>query len=150
MRRLFFLLTLLLALSGSALGAFIENDRSSLAPMTTVDGAGNVIPVNAHGVPTSDFVPKPGVGPYARPSAAGPTAAQRAAVQGQPCVVCGETAPKMVADHIDPLVVEHYRTEAIDVTKQGSVGAVQPHCPSCSSSQGGQMSGFSTTMKKKL
>ena len=124
--------------------------KPSVAAKTTVDGAGNVVPVNAHGVPSPEFVPKPGVGPYVRPAAAGPTPAQRAAVQGQPCVVRGKSAPRMVADHIDPLVVEHYRTGTIDVAKQSSVGAVQSHCPSCSSSQGGQMSGFSTNMKKKL
>lgn len=106
--------------------------------------------VNAHGVPSSDFVPKPGVGPYSRVSAAGPTSAQKASVQGQPCVVCGETTPKMVADHIDALAVEHYRTGTNDISKQTSTIAVQPHCPTCSRSQGGQMSDFSKKTKAKL
>jgi len=116
---------------------------------TTVDGAGNIIPVNAHGVPSSSFTPKPGIAPYVRP-AAGPTAAQKASVQGKACVVCNETKPKMVADHKDPLAVEHYRTGTNNIANQKSIGAVQPHCPQCSSSQGGQMSNFSTTTKKKL
>jgi len=153
---------------GKAVGAFKEGFNSVKPPpaappvagaqatgavaaaQTTVDGAGNVVPVNAYGVPVDDFVPKAGAGPYARPAAAGPTAAQQAVVQGQPCVVCSKTAPKMVADHVDPLVVEHYRTGTIDVAKQSSVVAVQPHCPSCSSSQGGQLSAFSKRMKKQL
>jgi hypothetical protein len=57
---------------------------------------------------------------------------------------------KMVADHIDPLVVEHYRAEASDVVKQTQVFSVQSHCPSCSKTQGGQASAFSKYMAGKI
>jgi len=93
-------------------------------------------------------VPNPNVtGPYTRPTGAGPNAAQRAAVQGQPCVDCGAVTGRQVADHIDPLVVQYYREGAVDVAKQSTVGAVQPHCPFCSNVQGGQLSTFSRRMK---
>ena len=52
---------------------------------------------------------KQGIGEYQRLGPYGPTTQQTAAVQRQPCVVCGRIEAKMVADHIDPLVVEHYR-----------------------------------------
>lgn len=101
------------------------------------------------GVPGNNFVPNNIVtGPYVRPSGAGPTAAQRAAVQGQPCVDCGAITPKQVADHIDPLVVQYYRDGDVNVGQQSSVNAVQAHCPTCSASQGGQLSAFSKTMKQ--
>jgi hypothetical protein len=46
------------------------------------------------GVPGSDFTPSADVtGPYVRPSGAGPNAAQKASVQGQPCVDCGTVTP---------------------------------------------------------
>lgn len=79
-----------------------------------------------------------------------PCAAQRRSAQGKPCVDCGRVTPRQVADHKDPLVVEHYRTGHVDTARQSSVGAVQPHCPSCSASQGGQLSGFSRRMKNLL
>src|SRR5262249_17527081 len=65
--------------------------------------------------------------------------AQKAAVQGQPCVTCGKVAPKMVADHKVPLVVEHHRTGAVDRAKMHDVKAVQPQCPTCSSRQGAEL-----------
>lgn len=100
------------------------------------------------GVPGPEFVPSKSVtGPYVRPSGAGPTAAQRASVQGKPCVDCGAQTNNQVADHKDPLVVQHYRTGSVDVQKQRSVDAVQPHCPACSNTQGGQLSVFSRLMK---
>ncbi|MEK8017293.1 MAG: hypothetical protein VSS75_010515 [Candidatus Parabeggiatoa sp.] len=71
-------------------------------------------------------------------------------MQGKPCVDCGKITNKQVADHIEPLVVQYYRDGAVDVAKQSSVEAVQPHCPTCSSSQGGQLGGFGKKMKKKL
>lgn len=117
---------------------------------TTTDSKGNVVSLNDYGVPTGDFVPKPGITPYSRPSAAGPTTAQKQSVQGKPCVICGTVNPTMVADHIDPLAVEYYRTGENDIETQTSVDAVQPHCASCSSSQGGRMSAFSQKMKKIL
>ncbi len=99
------------------------------------------------GVPDADFTPDPSAGPYKRPRGIGPTAAQRRSVQGKPCVDCGAVTPTQVADHIDPAVVEHYRTGAVDVAKQSSVDAVQAHCRTCSARQGGMLSGFAKRMK---
>jgi RHS repeat-associated protein len=87
--------------------------------------------------------------PYKRPSGA-TTAAQRAAVQGKPCVTCGATTRKMVADHKNPLVQEWYETGTINKSRMRSVSAVQPQCPRCSAQQGGRLSGFSKMMKKRL
>jgi hypothetical protein len=102
-------------------------------------------------VPGEDFVPNSDITtPYSRPSAAGPTAAQRASVQGQPCVECGAVTPNQVADHIEPLVVQYYRQGAVDVAQQSTVEAVQAHCPHCSAVQGGQLSGFAKAMKNLL
>lgn len=99
------------------------------------------------GVPGKDFTPSENVtGPYVRPI--GTTAAQKASVQGQPCVDCGAIAPKQVADHTDPLVVQYYREGAVNIGQQSSVGAVQPHCPTCSASQGGQLGAFGKSMLK--
>ncbi|WP_369683649.1 DUF637 domain-containing protein [Pseudomonas gingeri] len=101
------------------------------------------------GVPGSDFTPNPDISvPYARPSNAGPTSAQRASVQGEPCVDCGAVTRNQVADHIDPLVVQYYRDGAVDSQAQRSLEAVQAHCPSCSSSQGGQLGAFGKAMRK--
>lgn len=80
--------------------------------------------------------------PYARPSNA-TTAAQRQSVQGKPCVTCGEVAPRQVADHIEPLVKEYYRTGTIDVNRMRSVESVQSQCPTCSARQGAYLSQFS-------
>ena len=97
------------------------------------------------GVPGKDFTPSENVtSPYVRPI--GTTVEQRASVQGQPCVDCGAITPKQVADHIDPLVVQHYREGAVNIEQQSSVSAVQPHCPSCSASQGGQLGAFGRRM----
>lgn len=73
-------------------------------------------------------------GPYVRPSGA-TTAAQRASVQGLPCVDCGAIAPVQVADHITPLVREWYGTGTIDTEFMHSLEAVQPQCPVCSASR---------------
>jgi filamentous hemagglutinin len=101
------------------------------------------------GVPGGDFTPNPNVTvPYSRPSGAGPNTAQRATVQGKPCVDCGVVTSNQVADHIDPLVVQYYRDGAVNVSGQSSVNAVQPHCPSCSASQGGQLGAFGKAMRK--
>ncbi len=101
-------------------------------------------------MPGDDFVPSSNVTQkYTRPSGAGPTAAQKASVQGKPCVDCGAITPKQVADHKDPLVVQHYREGSVNV-QQRQIGAVQPHCPACSSSQGGQLGAFGKKMKKDL
>ena len=84
---------------------------------------------------------------YKRPNNA-TTSAQRASVQGKPCVSCGEAKPKMVADHKTPLVKEHYQTGTIDKTKMKSTDAVQPQCPTCSAKQGAEMSQYSKEQKK--
>ena len=73
--------------------------------------------------------------------------AQKFYIQKQ-CVDCGAITNRQVADHKDPLVVEYYRTGTIDTAKQGAVSAVQPHCPSCSASQGGYLSNFGKRMKE--
>ncbi len=86
-------------------------------------------------------------GAYKRPSGS-TTAAQRAAVQGQPCVKCGATAPRMVAGHKTALVVEHYETGTIDKARMRSITAIQPECPTCSAKEGGLMAQFSKAMKE--
>jgi RHS repeat-associated protein len=100
------------------------------------------------GVPADDFVPNPAAGRYTR--ATGTTAAQRASVQGKPCVDCGETAARQVADHIDPQVVQHFREGKVDVEAQRALDAVQPHCPTCSATQGGWLAQFGRRMKEAL
>jgi len=87
--------------------------------------------------------------PYVRPSAA-TTTAQRASVQGQPCVDCGAVTGSQVADHIDPLVKEYYRTGAIDLDRMRSLDAVQPQCPTCSARQGADLSRYSREMRRLL
>jgi hypothetical protein len=86
-------------------------------------------------------------GPYVRPSGA-TTAAQRASVQGLPCVECGAVTPVQVADHIYPLVREWYETGGINAEFMRFLEAVQPQCPACSASQGGQLSWWSRSMKE--
>ena len=87
--------------------------------------------------------------PYQRPSGA-TTPEQRASVQGKPCSECGQAAPKMYANHKTPLVKEYYQTGTIDKTRMRSVGAVDGHCPSCSSATGGRLSHYSKQMKAKI
>lgn len=86
--------------------------------------------------------------PYKRPANA-TNSAQRSSVQGKPCVTCGQTAPKMVADHKKQLVQEYYETGTIDKKKMKTVEAVQPQCPSCSAKQGAEASRYSKAQKKK-
>jgi len=87
--------------------------------------------------------------PYKRPSGA-TTPAQRASVQGKPCVDCGAVTPKQVADHKTPLVKEHYETGTIDKTRMRSVDTVQPQCPTCSNRQGAEMSRYSRDQRRLL
>jgi RHS repeat-associated protein len=87
--------------------------------------------------------------PYKRPSGA-TTAAQRASVQGRPCVKCGATTETQVAGHKEALVKEHYETGGIDKQKMRSTDAVQPECPTCSAREGAEMSRYSQEMKKEL
>ncbi len=86
---------------------------------------------------------------YKRPNNA-TTPTQRASVQNQPCVDCGATGQKNVADHKTPLVKEHYETGTIDLERMKSVDAVQPQCPSCSAKQGASMSSYSKAMKSVI
>jgi len=87
--------------------------------------------------------------PYKRPSGA-TTPSQRSAVQGKPCVDCGESTSKQVADHKTPLVKEYYETGQIDKTRMREVDAVQPQCPKCSAKQGASLSRYSKKQKKSL
>ncbi|MDK2127073.1 RHS repeat-associated core domain-containing protein, partial [Parachitinimonas caeni] len=119
---------------------------------STIDGVGKNVPLNTYGIPDGQqFDPKQNITKaYRRNTACGPTTQQTNAVQGVPCVVCGQVASKMVADHKDALTVEYYRTGQNDVAHQSSVAAVQSHCPTCSRKQGGYASKFSRCMKRKL
>ena len=140
---------------GPTLYQYAPNPAAWIDPYglaNTIDGQGNTVPIVALGIPDRTlFKPKSGITtPYSRNSKCGPTPAQTRAVQGKPCAECGQTKPRMIADHIDALVVEYYRTGANDVSVQSSVAAVQPHCPSCSPSQGGKASAFSKAMNKIL
>ncbi|MCC7124598.1 MAG: hypothetical protein IT178_07105 [Acidobacteria bacterium] len=87
--------------------------------------------------------------PYARPSGA-TTKAQRASVQGKPCIDCGMTTSRQVDDHRKPLVKEHYETGAIDKRRMRDPSAVQPQCPTCSAKQGAELSRYSREQRKKL
>lgn len=87
--------------------------------------------------------------PYKRPNNA-TTKAQRKSVQDKPCVDCGKKGDKMVADHKEPLVKEHYETGTIDKKRMRDVDAVQPQCPTCSAKQGAEMSKYSKEQKAKL
>jgi filamentous hemagglutinin len=79
--------------------------------------------------------------PYERPSGA-TTIAQRASVQGFPCPDCGATG-NMVANHINPLVVQYYTQGYLNPEEYTSLEAVGPQCPSCSAAQGGVLSNWS-------
>ena len=117
--------------------------------------------IEARGAPTTPFtrvVATEGVGgaaddvvsitkPYQRPSGA-TTPAQRASVQGQPCVDCGTISPVQVADHKVPLVQEYYTTGAIDTVEMRTLEAVQAQCPTCSARQGAAMAQYSKIMKQ--
>ena len=87
--------------------------------------------------------------PYKRPSGA-TTVEQRAAVQGNPCVDCGQTAPRMNADHKKPLVKEHYETGTVDRNRMRQKDAVQSQCPTCSNRQGADLSRYSRQQRKRL
>ncbi len=135
-----------------AVGAVAAGDDPIEALVGEYDPLTNGMnPGGVSGVPGKDFKPKDGIDePFKRGSNLNTTQPQRDSVQGKPCVDCGKTAPKMVADHKDPVSVEYYRTGTNDVKKQQSVEAVQPHCPSCSSQQGGKLSAFAREMKRQL
>jgi hypothetical protein len=85
---------------------------------------------------------------YSRPNNA-TTPAQRSSVQGKACSTCGATGGKMVADHKNPLVKEHYETGSINKKNMRSVDAAQPQCTTCSAQQGGKLKKYSMEQKKK-
>lgn len=64
------------------------------------------------------------------------------------CATCGAKVDKYVADHIKPLVQEHYQTGTINQTQMRSLNSIQPQCQTCSAQQGGAMSKYSREMKK--
>lgn len=99
--------------------------------------------------PASPEDPKEPKSPYKRPSGA-TTPEQRASVQDKPCVDCGQTAPRMNADHKDPLVIQHYEGGGIDKTKMRQVDAVQPQCPTCSNRQGANLSRYSRQQRELI
>ena len=84
---------------------------------------------------------------YKRPTNS-TTKAQRQSVQGKPCTVCGNVTPKQFADHIKPLVKEHYETGTVDLTRMRSVESVQPNCPSCSGRQGADLRRYSIEQRE--
>lgn len=63
---------------------------------------------------------------------------------------CGRLTPKQIADHKEPLVVQHYKQGTVDAAQQRTQSAVQPHCPTFSSQQGGQLGQFGKEMKRLL
>ncbi len=85
--------------------------------------------------------------PYKRPSGS-VTQKQRQSVQNKPCVDCGKTEKKMIADHKKALVEEYYETGTIDVKKMRDVNSVQPQCPTCSAKQGAEKAQYSKQQKK--
>jgi hypothetical protein len=138
------------ALADTAMQGLAETQQSNIDTLVFLGtmGRGGAKAGPRSGVPGDDFVPSQNVtAPYVRPSILDTTPAQKAAVQGNPCVDCGAITNRQVADHVDPLVVEYYRTGTNNIPNQRSVSAVQPHCPSCSASQGGYLSDFSKQMK---
>lgn len=87
--------------------------------------------------------------PYSRPSGA-TTLAQRASVQGRPCVYCGRVSTPQRAGHKTALVREHYQTGSIDRTRMRSTESVQPECIKCSAQEGAEMSRYSREMRRQL
>ena len=86
------------------------------------------------------------LGPYKRPNHA-TTPEQRDSVQGKPCATCGASGQKNNADHIDPLVEQHYRG-GIDKDAMRKPESVRPQCTTCSAQQGGYLRQFSQAMKR--
>jgi RHS repeat-associated protein len=131
-----------LGASGSRGSRRSQGVASAPQPPTSKVGAG--VPDSAASHSPPPVITKP----YSRPSNA-TNKAQREAQQGQPCVSCGATTPRQVADHKEPLVKEYYRTGTIDLEKMKSLEAVQPQCPTCSAEQGAEMSRYSREKKKE-
>ena len=152
-----------IAAGGSAAGAWlVENggrpSNSAMAPDLSTNSDGTSIymhgsqttqaPAPAPAPASGQSTPaNPGPsGPYKRPNNA-TTQEQRDSVQNKPCATCGATGQKNNADHIEPLVQQHY-SGGIDPAKMRDPNAVRPQCQSCSNQQGGFLKGFSTAMKK--
>lgn len=88
-------------------------------------------------------------GVYSRPSGA-TNAAQRASVQPFACSNCGKVSTPMVANHISPLVVQHYTKGSVDFAKVNLVSSVNSQCLSCSNSQGGSLSAWSKAVNSSI
>lgn len=58
--------------------------------------------------------------------------------------------PQIITDHLDTVMVEHYRTGTNDIARQKSVAVVQPHFPRCSSQQSGMASAFPHACRLKF
>ena len=56
----------------------------------------------------------------------------------------------MIADHIEPLVIEYYSTGRINLQNMRSLGAVQAQCPTCSSAQGAALRSYSIGVNRYL
>jgi len=141
---------------GESVGALPENASTTEKIIAGAEEGGRVggIILTVVGVagPKGGPAPEPNPSvkaPYERPAGA-TTAEQRASVQGKPCVDCGKTGSKMVANHKTPLVKEYYQTGKIDNAKMKSTDAVNSHCPTCSARSGGHLSHYSKQMKAKL
>jgi hypothetical protein len=149
------------AASATGIGAAIGVPAMVVSTTLVVGGAANVAAgfrglvqsMMSSGSGASGSAPSGGgtkaTEPHKRPSGA-TTPAQRASVQGKPCVDCGQVTPRQVADHKTPLVKEHYETGTIDQARMRSVQAVQPQCPTCSARQGSQMSKYSREQRELL
>jgi hypothetical protein len=145
----FFALILLVALGFGQQAFAGRRQKSRPAPPVVQDTsrASRVEAAAQSGEDKTKVDPPPAQTSYKRPSGA-TTVEQRAAVQGQPCVDCGKTTPRQVADHKTPLVKEYYETGQIDKQRMKEVDAVQPQCPTCSGKQGADLSRYSKDQKK--
>ncbi|MFZ1463251.1 MAG: hypothetical protein WAW20_02895 [Anaerolineae bacterium] len=129
-----------------AMSGYGGNAAHGIGLLAVLAGGAGKAAAEAFGLDPST---SPATRPYQRPSGS-VTAEQRAAVQGKPCVSCGAIVPQTVADHKDPLVVEYYRTGAIDIQRMRDVNSVQPQCPTCSAGQGGLLSQVSRFMRQVM
>jgi RHS repeat-associated protein len=109
-----------------------NNDVIASVPGVKFKGIPNKSPLNS---------------PYKRPAGA-TTPEQRAAQQGLPCMTCQSTTSPMIANHKTPLVKEYYSTGRVDLAKARTLGAVGPHCPTCSAREGAAMSRWSQEMRR--
>jgi len=142
-----------LAMYGVApsLAGVIHSARTSSTPSSPMLGPahrgsiGDLTWLKANETIAADFRPRV-TSAYSRPSGA-TTRAQRRSVQGLACATCGRVTPRQIADHIHPLVQEHYQVGTINLTRMRQLDAVQPQCPGCSNSQGGAMSAYSRMMR---